>query len=182
MKIVIITGSNRKEASSTHLSNYVGELIHKQRHDAEVYNLYENPLPFYSPDGEYEDTAGINALKQKTREADAIVLASPEYHSSITGVLKNALDHLSKEQFSGKAVLSMSSAAGAVGTSSLQHLQGIVRNLHGINLNEWISIGGTQRELFHAEGLITDDTEDPILDRVKRVTLLFLDLAEKLAR
>lgn len=102
--------------------------------------------------------------------ADAIVLATPEYHSGISGVLKNALDHLNNQHFHGKVVLSMSSAGGATGTRSLQQLQAMVRNLHGINLPDWISIGGERYNWFMNE---------QILQRIHSVSLEFLGLAFK---
>ncbi|MDQ6418747.1 NADPH-dependent FMN reductase [Paenibacillus sp. LHD-117] len=179
MNVIIIAGSNHKGATSTRLSEYVSSLITAQGHQSSVFNLYERPLPFYSPDGEYGSTESISELQKVMRAADAIVLATPEYHSSISGVLKNALDHLGQDYFRGKVVLSMSSAGGAVGTSSLQQLQAIVRNLHGINLPEWVSIGGAQRNWFMEPHTDHEGAGSDILDRVKRVTLSFLELASR---
>lgn len=179
MNIVIIAGSNRKGATSTRLSEYVASFVEAQGHQATLVDLYEKPLPFYSPDSEYESTEAIHDLNLSMRSADAVVLATPEYHSGISGVLKNALDHLGQDHFRGKVVLSMSSAGGAVGTSSLQQLQTIVRNLHGINLPEWISIGGAQRNWFMEAHTDNEGAGSDILDRVKRVTLSFLELASQ---
>lgn len=179
MNVIIIAGSNRKGATSTRLSEYVASLITAQGHQAAVFNLYENPLPFYSPDGEYGSTEKISELQKAVRAADAIVLATPEYHSGLSGVLKNALDHLGQDHFRGKVVLSMSSAGGTVGTSSLQQMQAIVRNLHGINLPEWISIGGAQRNWFMEPHTDNEGAGGDILDRVKRVTLSFLELSSR---
>lgn len=172
MNVMLIAGSNRKEAISTSLSEYVASLISSQGHQTTVFDLYKKPLPFYSPDGEYSatDTDTILELHQEMKAADAIVLATPEYHCGISGVLKNALDHLNYGHFHGKVVLSMSSAGGAAGTRSLQQLQAIVRNLHGINLPDWVSIGGEQHDWFK---------EPQILYRVQAATRAFLDLADR---
>ncbi len=179
MNIVIIAGSNRMGATSTRLAEYVASLVAAQGHQAAVVDLYKKPLPFYSPDNEYESTDAIQELHATMRAADAVVLATPEYHSGISGVLKNALDHLGQDHFRGKVVLSMSSAGGAVGTSSLQQLHTIVRNLHGINLPEWISIGGAQRNWFMESHTDNEGAGGDILDRVKRVALSFLELASR---
>ncbi|SDC21874.1 NAD(P)H-dependent FMN reductase [Paenibacillus sp. UNCCL117] len=150
MNIAIVAGSNRREATSTKLCRYIAGILASQGVQAELYNLYEKPLPFYCGDAE-QVSESVEAWKEFLNRADGIILATPEYHGSLTGVLKNALDFAGFDQFDGKPVLSISSAGGAVGVSSLQQLQTIVRNVHGINCPEWISIGGAQR-MFTEEG------------------------------
>ncbi|OPA77758.1 NADPH-dependent oxidoreductase [Paenibacillus selenitireducens] len=176
MNIVIIAGSNRKSATSTHLAEYIAKLIRQRNHQVTWIDLYHSPLPFYSSDQSYAEIAAVTDFKHAILQADAVVLASPEYHGSISGVLKNALDFVSKDHFSGKAVLSISSAGGAVGISSLQQLQAIVRNLHGINAPEWISIGGSQRKSFEASLDVYEVSQD-IDDRIHRALGAFLELA-----
>ncbi|CAG7625179.1 FMN-dependent NADPH-azoreductase [Paenibacillus solanacearum] len=155
MKFMIVSGSNRKDATSTQLCRYIERLLRESGHEAALFDLWEKPLPFYTKDSQPED-ANVSELKQGLLEADGIVLATPEYHGSLSGVLKNALDFAGFDHFDGKIVLSVSSAGGAVGVSSLQHLQTIVRNVHGINCPEWISIGGAQRT-FSPDGVPEDE-------------------------
>ncbi|NMM53551.1 NADPH-dependent FMN reductase [Paenibacillus aquistagni] len=181
MNIAIIAGSNRKQASSTKLSEYVAGVLGKKGGDARVFDLYQQPLPMYCPDDAYDDDRNVAELKELMMKCDGIVLATPEYHSSISGALKNALDHLNKDYFSGKPVLVMSSSGGAVGVSCLQHMQGIVRNLHGINSPEWISIGGAQRQSFEGERAGLEVQEDVDL-RIHRACDLFVSLVERLRK
>ncbi|WP_248924877.1 NADPH-dependent FMN reductase [Paenibacillus hamazuiensis] len=164
MKIAMIAGSNRQNASSTKLCRYIGKLLQEQGCEVTLYDLYERPLPFYNPDLEYED-ANLKLLKSTVMAADAVVLATPEYHGTLSGVLKNALDFLGFDYFDGKVVLSVSSAGGAVAVSSLTHLQTVVRNVHGINCPEWISIGGEARR-FSADGMPEDEKTRQRIDRV----------------
>ncbi|MGF9697533.1 NADPH-dependent FMN reductase [Paenibacillus sp. MABNR03] len=182
MKIIILAGSNRKNATSTRLGEYAVEVIRSQRHEASLFDLYQTPVPFYAPDEKQADDDNLAELNSRMLEADAIILSTPEYHGSISGVLKNALDHLSQAHFSGKPVLSISSAGGAVGVSSLLQLQAIVRNLHGINAQEWISIGGAQRRRFEAtfDGYEEYEGSQDIEDRIQRVIGSFLSLAQTL--
>jgi len=178
MNVVAIAGSNRSGSTSTRLAKYIVAELRRQGVQAELYDLHQNPLPFYSPDETHEDHGGLSELKRMLAGADGIVLASPEYHGSISGVLKNALDHLGKEHFGGKPVLSMTSAGGPVGISSLQQLQAIVRNLHGINCPEWISVGGEQRMLFEAEPA-SYMPEHAIGDRIHSALRGFLELVRR---
>ncbi|CAG7624768.1 NADPH-dependent FMN reductase [Paenibacillus allorhizosphaerae] len=175
MNIVIIAGSNRKASTGTRLTEYAERVMRQAGHHVTLFDLYRTPLPFYSPDDSHEEHAGLKQLKQLLKAADAVVLATPEYHGSVSGVLKNALDHLGSEHFGGKPVLSVSSSGGAVGVSSLQQMQAIVRNLHGINCPEWISIGGSQRRFFEA-GQDSYEVGQEIDDRIHRVLRSFLEL------
>ncbi|MGG1552003.1 NADPH-dependent FMN reductase [Paenibacillus ferrarius] len=180
MKIAIVAGSNHKLATSTKLSVYIQKLIAQEGHEATLLDLYQAPLPFYSPEGGYEGHEALKAFKHALFHADAIVLATAEYHSSISGVLKNALDHVNKDYFSQKAVLSVSSSGGAIAVSSLTQLQTIVRNLHGINCPEWISIGGDQRKSFQPEANL-EEVEAGIDKRIRHVVGSFLSLAKQLS-
>ncbi|KAA8783300.1 azobenzene reductase [Paenibacillus sp. 4624] len=182
MNIVILAGSNRRNATSTRLGEYAAEIIQRQGHEASLFNLYEKPLPFYAPDEKQDTDENLVTLNTAMLAADAIILSTPEYHGSISGVLKNALDHLSQAHFSGKSVLSISSAGGAVGVSSLTQMQTMVRNLHGINAPEWISIGGAQRRRFEAtfDGYEEYEGSQDIEERVQRVLGSFLNLAQTL--
>ncbi|MFE5319083.1 NADPH-dependent FMN reductase [Paenibacillus sp. NPDC056579] len=171
MKITILAGSNRKQSTSTQLCRYIQTVLEGKECEVTLIDLNQSPVPIYSPDVEANDT-NLLFMKQQLKDADGIVLATPEYHGAPSGVLKNALDHVGFEQFDGKVVLSVSSTGGAVGVSSLQQLQTIVRNVHGINCPEWISIGGDQR-VFTPEG---EPADTKVKDRVHRTVNYFVHM------
>jgi azobenzene reductase len=171
MNIFLLAGSNRKEASSTLLCRYIAAQLQQNGHSATVFDLNEKPIPFYSPDAESAD-ANLKEMKQGLLQADGIVLATPEYHGGPSGVLKNALDHVGFDYFDGKVVLSVSSAGGSIGVSSLQQLQTMVRNVHGINCPEWISIGAEQRS-FTADG---EPADAKTKARVEKTVAYFVKL------
>lgn len=176
MKIVLLAGSNRKGASSTLLVKSMAKRMEQKQVQASVFDLAEWQLPIYSPDADYSNHDGLRRLNRLMLEADGIVLSTPEYHGSISGALKNALDFLGQDHFAGKPVLSISSAGGPVGVSSLTQLQAIVRNLHGINSPQWISIGGDQRARYASPATAELD------NRAERAMEALLDLAGKLRR
>ncbi len=77
-------------------------------------------LPLY--DGDLEDASGIpqavNSLVMQIARADAVLISTPEYNGGVTGVLKNALDWISRhaeKPLVGKPVAVMSAAAGRAG-------------------------------------------------------------------
>ncbi|MFE5322004.1 NADPH-dependent FMN reductase [Paenibacillus sp. NPDC056579] len=176
MKITMIAGSNREEATSTYLLQYIGRQL-EARHQCSVtlIQLRELPLPFFSPNV-YESDANARYLVQQVAEADGLILASPEYHGSVSGMLKNALDYMNGSHVSGKPVLSVSSAGGPVGVSSLSNLQTIVRNLHGVNCPEWISIGYGSHS-FDSNGQPTDGG---VRERVEQAVGAFVELTRLL--
>jgi azobenzene reductase len=176
MKITLLAGSNRKNSTSTKLSRYIEKQLTFLGHDVNFIDLYEKPLPFYSPDSKTDTDPHLINLKEVMLQAQAIILSTPDYHGSVSGVLKNALDHLSFDHFDSKVVLAISSAGGATGMSSLTQLQTIIRNVHGINCPEWISIGSGQHGF-------TDDGAPELLkvkERTHRTLHFFLGLVEKL--
>jgi NAD(P)H-dependent FMN reductase len=143
MHITMIAGSNRHNAISTSVLGYIENILKARNIRVSFIDLKDVRLPLYSPDSEVvhpEADFVINSVQQ----AEGLIFATPEYHGSISGSLKNALDYLDNCHVAGKPVLPVSSAGGRLGISSLIHLQCIIRNLHGIVCPEWISIGDGQ--------------------------------------
>ncbi|UHA72597.1 NADPH-dependent FMN reductase [Paenibacillus sp. 481] len=174
MRVTLIAGSNRKQASTTQLVQYIATILRDKGHEATVIDLAEVQLPLYCPDGNGDD-ANVAKLKDAASAGELIVLATPEYHGSMSGVLKNALDFLGFEHFDNKVVLLASSAGGAVGLHSLTHMQTVIRNLHGICCPEWISLGGDARQ-FTESG---EPAQANVIQRVTKTVDYFLTLAER---
>ncbi|SBP87456.1 NADPH-dependent FMN reductase [Thiomonas delicata] len=62
-------------------------------------------LPLFNPDREIDPPPSVRHLRQSVRQADALLIASPEYAHGVSGAMKNALDWLvSDEGFVGKPV------------------------------------------------------------------------------
>ncbi|AFC28549.1 NADPH-dependent FMN reductase [Paenibacillus mucilaginosus 3016] len=155
MNVTLIAGSNRTNAASTCLLRSIERLLKARQISVRFVDLSELPLPLFSPDN-LELHPNAQLLLEAIADGDGLILATPEYHGSLSGTLKNALDYITAGQVAGKAVLSVSSAGGPLGVSSLSHLQSIVRNLHGINCPEWISIGAGS-PAFGPDGSLSDE-------------------------
>lgn len=109
-----ISGSLRKGATNTKLVREAARLY------GGPFALADVRLPLLDQD--LEDEHGIppevQRLADQVREAEAVVISSPEYNQSLSGVLKNALDWISRTEGSpwrGKPVALMSAAAGRAG-------------------------------------------------------------------
>ena len=104
----------------------------------------------------------VTGLCRRIAEADAVMIATPEYNYSIPGVLKNAIDWISRagpQPFQGKPVAIMGAGPGLLGTARAQYdLRKIFVFLDAYVLNKpEVMIGGAGTR-FDAEGNLTDET------------------------
>lgn len=119
-------------------------------------------LPGFSEDEEQKPPPKIVELKRRIREADAVLISTPEYNYSIPGVLKNAIDWASRpygdSAWDGKPVAVMGASIGKFGTARAQyHLRQtfVFLNMYPINQPE-VMIGPAQN-VFDGEGNLTDE-------------------------
>jgi len=87
--IVGFAGSLRKSSYNKMLLRAALNLLPK---DAKLEILDLEGLPLFNQDLEYDMPETVKRFKSKIKEADALLIATPEYNSSMPGVLKNALD------------------------------------------------------------------------------------------
>ena len=95
-------------------------------------DLRDYELPFC--DGEHDQVARYPdavRLQQDVAAAQGIILGTPDYHGSFSGVLKNALDLMGFDEFGGKVVGLVGVSGGAMGTvNALNDLRKVGRSLH----------------------------------------------------
>ena len=106
----------------------------------QLLDLAEHALIFAGREGEAEPES-VAALRRKVKEADGIVLGTPEYHGSFSGVLKNALDLMGFSEFEGKMIGLVGVSGGKMGAfDALNSLRNIGRALHAWVVPEQASI------------------------------------------
>ncbi len=108
----------------------------------------------------------VQAAQKTVLEAGAVVIASPEYNYSVPGLLKNALDWLSRTQpqpFAGKPVAILGASQGLIGSARMQyHLRQILVFLDAFALNRpEVMIGQAQNKFV--DGKLTDETTAKLL-------------------
>ena len=144
--------------------------------DVELIELRDYELVFFGsvPSDDYPDD--VNRLRAKLREAQGIILATPEYHGSLTGALKNMIDLMSTEEFETKIVGLIGVAGGHLGaTQSLNSLRTICRNLHCWVLPQEVSIANSGQSIGD-DGTIADQDLDDRLLNVGRQVVKFASL------
>jgi chromate reductase len=96
MRILGISGSLRRDSYNTALLRHAGELFEADGSEFELYEGLREIPPFDEDDEEYEAPEAVARLRAAVAGADGVFFTTPEYNSSIPGVLKNALDWVSR--------------------------------------------------------------------------------------
>jgi chromate reductase len=109
----------------------------------------------------------VKTLAQKIRDADAVLISTPEYNYSIPGVLKNAIDWLSREEnqpFAGKPIAIMGASMGKLGTARSQyHLRQVFVFVDGLVMTRPEVFLGAAHEAFNDDGTLKDDGTQKIV-------------------
>lgn len=156
VKIVGIGGSLRRDSYSQIALNVAASRVEALGGEMEVLDLRLLQLPFCNGEDEYPDYPDVERLQQTVKQADGLILATPEYHGSVSGVLKNALDLMSFEQLDGKVTGLISVLGGQPNSNALNDLRIIMRWVHGWVIPEQIAIGQAWKA-FDPEGKLLDE-------------------------
>ncbi|MGH8534503.1 MAG: NADPH-dependent FMN reductase [Gammaproteobacteria bacterium] len=119
-------------------------------------------IPAFNQDEEQNPPAKVVELKARIREADAVLIVTPEYNYSVPGVLKNAIDWASRpygdNAWSGKPAAIMGASVGTIGTARAQyHLRQMFVFLNVFPVNQPEVMIDNAVERFDAEGNLTDE-------------------------
>jgi chromate reductase, NAD(P)H dehydrogenase (quinone) len=185
-RILAFSGSARGASFNQRLVEHAASSAVDLGADVTVINLRDFPMPLMNQDLEREEGVPPEALRLKSLLAahDGILLSAPEYNSSITPLLKNSLDWVSRRvgdeapmlAFRGKTAALLSASPGRLGgLRGLVHVRAVLNNLGVLVLPGQVSIpsAGTA---FDETGRLANDA-----DR-KRVADLVSELIDKLRR
>ncbi|MFK7948073.1 MAG: NADPH-dependent FMN reductase [Saprospiraceae bacterium] len=133
--ILLISGSIRPESYTRTLVDFIGNELKKKGYNPIHWDLLEKPLPIANPlyhkdQVNYPDEKVIEFVSY-AKQASGFVFGTPIYHNSYSGVLKNALDHLSMVHFKNKPV-GLVSHGGNRSSQGVDHLRIVTRGLLGI--------------------------------------------------
>ena len=172
IRILGIAGSLRKQSYNRGVLQAATELVP----DGAVIEIFEiDGLPGFNQDDEQSPPAKVTELKQRIREADAVLFVTPEYNYSVPGVLKNAIDWASRpygdSAWTGKPAAIMGASIGAIATARAQyHLRQIMVFLNMFPLNQPEVMIGNCADKFNENGELTDETtKEFIRDQLQRL-------------
>ena len=96
MTVLGISGSLRRDSHNTKLLRAAGGLVEELGGDFELFDGLRSIPPYDEDDDVRDGPLAVARLREAIDSADAILFATPEYNSSIPGVLKNAIDWASR--------------------------------------------------------------------------------------
>jgi chromate reductase len=158
MKLIAIVGSLRKDSVNRKAVRAFQEELPS---GTEIEYAEIGSIPHYNQDDQEKSfPASVTKLAEQIKNADGVIFATPEYNYSVPGVLKNALDWVSRvpnQPFSGKTALIIGASPGNLGTARAQyHLRqiGVFLNINFLNRPE-VMIGSAYGK-FDESGKLTD--------------------------
>jgi chromate reductase len=164
MFLLGVSGSLRAASCNTALVRAAAEAFAPDR-----FEMADLRLPLYDGDLEAQGTPeAVTRLVAQVRAADAVAIATPEYNKGLSGVLKNALDWISRSKpmpLSGKPVAIMSAAAGRSGGERGQSTLRQCLVAHGPLLLTQPEVLVAEADRAFADGRLTDDKARAILEK-----------------
>jgi len=165
-KILAFAGSTRKQSFNKKLVCVAADLARQNGAKVTVIDLNDFPLPLFDEDLEASQGFPQNADKlfELFKSHDALLLSSPEYNSSISAVLKNAIDWVSRPRpdeirmaaFVNKIATLLSASPGQLGgLRGLVHVRSILSSIGVLVLPDQLTLSNAH-EAFAEDGLLID--------------------------
>lgn len=186
-KVLAFSGSARKASFNQRLVRNAARAAEDAGAEVTVINLVDFPMPIMNQDLEAEQGQPEHGTRLKNLfiEHDAILLAAPEHNSSITALLKNAIDWVSRRvgdeaplvAFKGKPVAIMSASPGRLGgLRGLVHVRSILSNLGMLVLPNQHAVSSAG-SAFDDDGELANDADQK---RVREIASRLVEITKKL--
>src|SRR6266404_7402882 len=155
LKILAVVGSLQRESVTRAVIGYVAERLGAEGCAVDVLDFEKEPLALYNPDTAH-DLPGYAELKARVERADIVILGTPDYHGSVSGAMKNFLDHFWHE-FAGKLFATIV-ASHEKGLTVTDQLRTVARQCYAWSLPYGISF--TEDIDFKNGQIVTETFKD----------------------
>ena len=175
-KILAFAGSTRTDSFNKKLIKIAADGARDAGAELTLIDLGDFPLPLY--DGDLEQRDGLPATARKLKDLmlshQGFLISSPEYNSSISGVLKNTIDWASRQSegetplacFKNKVAGLMSASPGGLGgLRGLVHVRAILGNIGVLVIPEQIAVAKAH-EVFNIDGTMKNKDQE---EQVKKI-------------
>lgn len=152
LKVLAVVGSLQRSSVTRTVIQHVAERLRAEGCAVDILDFLQEPLALYNPDTAHE-LPGYSALQRRVDQADVIVLGTPDYHGSLSGAMKNFLDHFWHE-FAGKLFATIV-ASHEKGLTVTDQLRTVARQCYAWTLPYGISFA---EEMDVKEGRIVSDS------------------------
>ena len=183
-RILAFAGSTRRESFNKKLLQNAIKSAREAGAEVTLIDLKDFPLPLFDQDLEAEQGMPANGAKLKKLFIDhhGLLIAAPEYNSSVTAVLKNTIDWVSRPApgepplvaFKGKVATLMSASPGALGgLRGLVHVRSILGNIGVIVLPDQIAVAKAN-QAFEPDGSLIDPKQQAGIEGLGKALATFL--------
>ncbi|QDQ28444.1 NAD(P)H-dependent oxidoreductase [Chitinimonas arctica] len=164
-RILVFAGSARRDSLNKRLAAALAAALSDAGAEVSLIDLADFEMPLYH--GDWESAHGVpeaaTRLNTLMLSHDALALASPENNASISALMKNTLDWLSRikggEGFAGKTALLTAASPGALGgLRGLNHLRDILHSLGVGTLPQTLAVSRAH-EAFTDEGGLSNERQ-----------------------
>lgn len=160
--IAVIVGSLRKDSLNKKLAN---ALIKMAPSDFTFKVLDIGGLPLYNQDEDGNPAQSVAKFKSEIKASNALLFVTPEYNRSISGVLKNAIDHGSRPYgqsvWAGKPAGIIGVSMGVIGTAlAQQHLRTILSHLDVPTMGQPEAFIHAKEGFFDEQGNVAGGSKD----------------------
>lgn len=180
MRFLIFSASLRAGSLNTQLAKLAAGIVEKHGGTVDLASMKEFDCPSYNGDVEQESgvVAGAREFRQRLLASDAFIISSPEYNASMPGVLKNAIDWVSRfrpQPFNERQALLMSASPSMVGGNrSLWSLRVPLEHLGARVFPDMFSLA-MAHQAFTPEGTLANTT---LAKRFEDNIVAFMNLVE----
>src|SRR6058998_3539942 len=173
-KVVGISGSLRSGSYTTLAVALALKGAQELKCETRLINLRDYQLVFCDgKDDESQFPKDVFRLREEVKQAQGIILGTPEYHGGYSGVLKNALDLMGFEEFEGKMLGLVGVSGGGMGAfGAMNNLRAVGRALHAWVIPEQASIPEAYK-VFDESGTLKDSALEKRLKEVGRQVARF---------
>ena len=188
VRVLVLPGSTRTDSFSKKLGRAAAAIVKEAGGEATFVDLRDHAMPLY--DGDLEAAQGLPAaavsLRAVVKQHQAVLFATPEYNASLSAVLKNAIDWLSRPYaaepgvsvWKNKTAGLLSASPGALGgMRALVHLRQVLMNLGVLVVTEQFALGNATSAFGPDGGLVDPKTKASVLTVVQRT----MHVAERLS-
>ena len=180
MRILGICGNMKPHSATAAVLKLTLDASARAGSEITFYDIAEAPLPFCDArDDESSYPAEVHRFRKLVHDAQGIILATPDYHNSFSGALKNALDLCSSEEFDHKIVGIIGVAGGGTGAiNAITQLRTVMRSVGAWVIPHQVSIANSSK-LFSGPDTIADAAVAKRIERLGTDVVKYANLFAK---
>jgi NAD(P)H-dependent FMN reductase len=174
LKVLAFSGSLKAGSLNQMLVTQAAGMASARGADVTVLSLRDYPLPLFNEDIEHDENPSVDQVRKLFADADALLIASPEYNGSLTPALKNVIDWVSRpasekgytpRYAQQSAALIAASPGGLGGLRGLNHVRQILSNIGTLVMPAQLAVPAAHT-LFNDQGELTDEETKQRLQNV----------------